>query len=104
MFVGTRVGVGVKVETGVAKGGSEAEGGVNVGGGVSIFSVVVSVAAGASPERRSDWPAPSKITAAWAEAKERSVPTRKVMATRMNRMAIKALGGCERFIGMRSIT
>jgi hypothetical protein len=101
---GVGVGVGTEVSTGVADDRTEADGGVNVGGRVSILRVEVSVGARASPERGPVLPAFSKITAAWAEAKERSVPTRKVVATKMNKRTMSTLGRRGWFIDGPSIS
>jgi hypothetical protein len=105
--VGVRVGAGVvmEVETPVAGGRSEAVGAVSVGFRVGKLTIVVRVGARASPEcRLFIGVASSKIAAAWAAAKERRVPARKVAAIRVNSRITSVLGRRGWFIVDQSIS
>jgi hypothetical protein len=99
------VGVGTNVATSVGGGRSEAVGAVSVGFRVGKLTIVVRVGARASPEcRLFIGVASSKMAAAWAEAKERRVPARKVAAIRVNSRITSVLGRRGWFIVDQSIS
>jgi hypothetical protein len=111
MRVGVGVGVGVGIKVGVEEaalvgdGWREAVGAANVGSRVEKLTVTVRVGARATLESwLFFWVESSKMGAAWAEAKKRRVPTRKVDAIRMNSRVMSALGKRGGFIGDPSIS
>ena len=91
--VGVGIKVGVEVAALVGDGWREAVGAAKVGSGVEKLTVTVRVGARTTLEFwLLFWVEASKMAAAWAEAKERRVPTRKVEAIRMNNRVMSASG------------